>query len=367
MTMNIIKQGGKFQIFGDAIQTFDTLPASTYRVEFHKMMGFYLTEINDLEVAEEKIYGDQPAKISKVLSSYAKFQRSMGIILSGDKGMGKSLFVRLLSQEVIAQGMPVVIVTKAYPGIADFLDEIEQECLVLFDEFEKMFSKDGNSGAEKQDSLLSLFDGMSSTKRLYAITVNEIYRLSEFMINRTGRFHYHFRFEYPTAEEVREYMKDKVEPAYHDQIDSIVVFTQRVKLNYDSLRSIAFELNQGYSFSDAIADLNVMRTERLRYNLQIKIAGQALKTYNNYSIDLFNTSETINEYLKTVDDCHEYIDIQFNPTKAKEVNGELVIEPEHINVTPDPSNEKLKDPDELPEVEYIKISHVPAKSYKYTV
>ena len=34
------------------------------------------------------------SKANKVLKSFALFKRSMGVILSGDKGIGKSLFAR---------------------------------------------------------------------------------------------------------------------------------------------------------------------------------------------------------------------------------------------------------------------------------
>ena len=46
---------------------------------------------------------------------------------------------------------------------------------------------------------------------MYIVTCNELRGLNDYILNRPGRFHYHFRFEYPTATEIREYMEDKLE------------------------------------------------------------------------------------------------------------------------------------------------------------
>ena len=97
------------------------------------------------------------------------------------------------------------------------------------------------------------------------MTCNELYKLNQYIVNRPGRFHYHFRFDYPTAEDIREYLKDKLESRYHEEINKVVEFSRKVSLNYDCLRAIAFELNTGLSFKDAIQDLNIMVTEDEEY------------------------------------------------------------------------------------------------------
>ena len=40
-------------------------------------------------------------KVKKVLHAFERFQRSLGTILSGDKGIGKSVFAKLLCQKDI--------------------------------------------------------------------------------------------------------------------------------------------------------------------------------------------------------------------------------------------------------------------------
>ena len=210
--MRAISTGSTYKIFDDTLRTYEKLPVQTYVVRFDRQTGFYLEKYVDITIPEEKIYGVHIAKIEKVLASFAKFNRSLGVILSGDKGIGKSLFAKLLSIRAMEKDIPLIVVDTYYPGIASYLEAITQETMVLFDEFDKTFgevrSQDGE--ASPQTGLLSLFDGISGGKKLYVITCNELYKLNEYLVNRPGRFHYHFRFDYPSALEIREYMMDKI-------------------------------------------------------------------------------------------------------------------------------------------------------------
>ena len=118
--MNVVHSGSNYQIYGESLKTYSELPLGTYEVNFHKMMGFFLTSHADLVVNEEKIYGSSPAKVEKVLKSFANVDRNFGVILSGKKGIGKSLFARQLSIRAKEYNLPLIIVSSYVPGIADF-------------------------------------------------------------------------------------------------------------------------------------------------------------------------------------------------------------------------------------------------------
>lgn len=326
--MKIINYGENYELYSDDLKTFDALPAATYKVVFNPMSGFSLVKIDDFESIEEKIYGNHEEKIEKVLKSYDAFTRSLGIILSGDKGMGKSLFVQLLSKQAIHKGMPVIMVTKAYPGIADFIEKIQQECLVIFDEFEKVFSLRGENG-ESQDSLLGLFDGTSQRKRLYAITVNKLHQVSEFMVSRTGRFHYHIRFDFPFADEIETYLKDKLEEQYYPQIQNVISFTNRVRLNYDSLRAIAFELNQGYTFGAAISDLNILTTDVQKYDINVNFSNGKTATIANQNLDLFNERVEVDGYTT---DTNDWFCANFQTSSMVTRMNEIIVDGKDVNI-----------------------------------
>lgn len=66
-----------------------------------------------------------------------------------------------------------------------------------------------------------------------------------------------------------EYLRDKLNKKYWDEIAAVVSFTQRTNLNYDCLRAIATELNAGESFESAIVDLNILNTDQLSYDIEV--------------------------------------------------------------------------------------------------
>lgn len=202
MSMNVVHSGDTYQIYGDALKTYEKLPIGTYEVNFSKFTGFYLSSHTDLSVSEDKIYGSTPAKVEKVLRGFRSVDRNFGVILSGRKGIGKSLFARQLATKAKEENLPLVIVSSYVPGIANFLSSIEQEIIVLFDEFEKTFAD--RDGCSPQEEMLSLFDGIDGGKKLFVVTCNEVNKLNSYLLNRPGRFHYHFILGNPTPDEIRE-------------------------------------------------------------------------------------------------------------------------------------------------------------------
>ena len=102
--MRVIRIGERYSISTDEVETYDLLPVRTYVVMYNDKDGFYLTEHTNIEV-REKIYGVHESKVKKVLHAFEVFQRSLGTILSGDKGIGKSVFAKLLCQKALEHGM----------------------------------------------------------------------------------------------------------------------------------------------------------------------------------------------------------------------------------------------------------------------
>lgn len=312
--MRIVNTGHTYRIYDNSVKVSEKLPNQAYTVSFSQMSGFSLSKYNDLEI-HEKIYGIHEAKAEKVFKSFLQFERNMGIILSGDKGIGKSLFAKMLSIKAIKNGYPLIIVNEYIPGIADFLNEIEQEVVVLFDEFDKTFGSGRGKDSGGQTELLTLFDGLSTGKKMFVVTCNELGSLSSFLINRPGRFHYHFRFEYPTPDEIREYLKDKLKEEYWGKIDKVVGFSLKVRVNYDCLRAIAFELNCGLPFEEAIKDLNILNLERESFTAKLFFTdGTSIGGRKNrdFYLDLYDDEEAIWEgYFKG----ENVIDVEFTPSE----------------------------------------------------
>lgn len=324
-------------------------------------------------VVSEKVYGVHIQKCQKVLKSFEIFERNLGVILSGAKDIGKSLFAKMLSAEVIKAGYPLLIVNCYIPGIADYLTSIQQEVVVLFDEFDKTFysSKERDSMNDPQSEMLTLFDGLSQGKKLFVVTCNELKNLNNYLVNRPGRFHYHFRFEYPTNEEIKEYLQDKIPESAYGEINKVIQFAQKVDLNYDCLRAIAFELTLGINFENAIKDLNILNLSQELYYVTI-VFNDGTKARRTLNIDLFNDNEVRYEF----EDCNKYeFYAEFNPSDSyyDAFKSGTVIDGENVKL--DWEDDYYSGKDELAKLnirkarkcEYILIRRKGNKSLHYSV
>lgn len=347
MSTSIISTGTTYRIFDSSVETHDELPLATYRVRFSPMEGFSLQRTSDLEVGTEKVYGNHARRISRILSAYNQFDRSLGVLLSGDKGMGKSLTIRMLADEARRKlSLPVIVVDSNAPGLADFLDSLG-EVMVVFDEFEKVFPSGGGDD-DAQQQFLSLFDGISTTRRLYVISANQVHHLSDYLVNRPGRFHYHIRFDYPDADQVREYLRDQAPRANATEIEQAVIFSRKVNLNYDHLRAIAFELNHGgEAFADIIGDLNIKRVDTPVYQVKTTFDdGTSLSTIER--LDLFHSLDEFAEASVCAWKGRERIEYSFDTRQVIARGTKLMVPMSAVSV-------ECKTPD-LGEVESVTLS-----------
>lgn len=309
--MQVLNTGTTYRIYDESMRAFTQLPAGVYKIAFNPMAGYSLIRTDEIEI-NEKIYGNHLKKVEKVYNSFKVFPRNLGVILSGDKGIGKSLFAKLLSVKAIENGYPIIMCDTPYPGIADFLGSIQQEVVVLFDEFDKTFAQvEGH--ADPQADMLTLFDGLYMGKKLFIITCNELRKLNDFLVNRPGRFHYHFRFAYPNDAEVTEYLQDNISEEFWGEIPAVAEFAKKVDLNYDCLRAIAFELNMGSTFSEAAADLNIINIERNYYNLTLYFKDGTSFKCDNVALNVFGSrGETVQTWFGNKKDPS--VNISFDPS-----------------------------------------------------
>ncbi len=306
--MNIIKHGDQYQVYSDSVETFHNLPALTYQVEFEQMRGFYLKLRPDLVVSEQKIYGNHEKKVTKAIESFNRINRNFGILLSGPKGIGKTLFLKMLAKKAIDNGLPVISVSAPVEGVAEFISSIEQDCIVIFDEFEKIF----NDERGMQNSLLPLFDGLDGGHKMFVVTCNDLYKINDYMLNRPGRFHYHFTLNGPSSEEIKEYLDDKLNPHCKAYIPELVNLSFVADFTYDQLRAIVFDLNQGYSLKETMGDINISR-ENCEFDSTVVVNGVEYTTYGCYVDMVSHETEAFNLKQYKIDDAPSSVTIGFIP------------------------------------------------------
>lgn len=338
MPNTYIKIANKFQLFNAPVTVLDKLPAGAYVVQFHPLEGYSLVETDKFTEGVGKLYGNHPDKIERIVNKFSRSSQPLGAMFTGDKGMGKSVAVREIAHRVINEmELPVIIVNKNTPGLVDFLDSIE-EAAFIFDEFEKVFPLEDDEDNElpDQNQFLNFFDGLSTTKRLYLLTANDDDDLSDYLINRPGRFHYHIQFDYPSADAVREYLKDNAPSAAEEEIEKVIDFSLKTKVNYDHLRAIAEEFSYTERFQDFIEDLNIKNTENIEFVLRVKFSDGS--TYNrDIFLDVFDDDST-SVYVQHKDGTELEVrfdndNINFTPSGA--TVEKFDINPYHDRITKD--------------------------------
>lgn len=287
----IVKTGSMLRVADDAdIQILDVLPPKVFVVGID-LSGFFLKEIQDFNVPE-KIYGSSEKDADRILKAFDNRDLAMGVHLDGMKGSGKTLLTKIVSQKMGERNSPTILINAPFSGdgFNSFIQSIEQEAVVIFDEFEKIFDE------KDQGRILTLLDGVYPSRKLYMITTNEDCKVSDYMKNRPGRVYYKMGFNKLEEDFIRDMVDDKLINKEHR--DELILFTKLYpNLNFDMLNAVINEMND---FSEPVR-------HALRY-LNVKPDGKQDHIYN---MSLFMTAKdgtSIKLNLK---------DATFNPMEAE--------------------------------------------------
>lgn len=233
-----LKQGKAFSVTSkEALNLYETLPPGNYTVQ-KSMQGFYLEEIDSF-VDIKKHYGDLDKNAERIYRTFADRPQSTGVMLNGQKGSGKSLLAKSLSLRGYTDHIPTIVINAAWRGdeFNKFIQSIDQPTILLFDEFEKVYS------SEEQLDILTLLDGVYPSKKLFILTCNDKWRIDSNMRNRPGRIFYMIDFHGLDPLFVREYCEDNMKNKHHIQktCDIASLFSE---FNFDMLKALVEEMNR---------------------------------------------------------------------------------------------------------------------------
>jgi hypothetical protein len=216
--------------------------------------NFYIEQIASFDIPA-RMYGDTIKNTNRIINSFWNRDKSTGVMLVGEKGSGKTLLSKNICIELAKQSVPTIVVNHPWHGdkFNTLIQSIQQPCIVLFDEFEKVYSSD------EQEELLTLLDGIYSTKKLFMLTSNDKWRVDSHMRNRPGRIFYMIDFKGLDEAFIREYCLENLANPEPKTVDTVVnISSVFAAFNFDMLKALVEEMNRyGETPQEAMRILNV--------------------------------------------------------------------------------------------------------------
>ena len=165
--------------------------------------------------------------------------KNLGIIFNGLKGTGKTIAAKILCNDI---NLPVIIISRYFEGLQEFIQSLNFNCIVFIDEAEKIFLEED---PEVSSALLRMIDGVyNNSKKLFILTTNELL-INENLIDRPSRIRYIKEFSGVTQEAVNQIISDKLldvslKNKVLKEINSLRFSTQSMASFKESQRLILF-------------------------------------------------------------------------------------------------------------------------------
>ena len=266
---------GKQIVFGDDLEIIKKIPKGVWLLTSDDSQTSFKVESQPDFTLPKTLYGDTTEIYERFLDTFKKEDKSLGVLLSGGKGCGKTLTAKRVC---IESDLPVIIITKAFEGelFYNFIARIEQEVIIFIDEFEKIF--DSN---EKQAMFLPILDGAFSSKKLFLFTSNSE-NLNEFLINRPNRIKYHIKYGGINKDTKEEIIADLLDNK--DNKDNLLTLLDILgKTSIDVLINIIQAMNLYNETAEEVIKFLNIKVEEKNFNVLGFIDGKRLSTTINYN------------------------------------------------------------------------------------
>jgi len=271
-----------------------------------------------------KIYDLDNKFIKRVIKTYKHTVGNLGVLLNGTKGTGKTVTTKNLCNEL---NMPVLIITQSDDGLSNFINKINQDVVILIDEYEKVFN--GNDSAVQ---LLSVMDGVLTNghRRTFLLTTNELY-VNNNILQRPGRIRYLKKYKDLELHTIEEILDDLLH--YKEHRENIIEYIAHLKLiTVDIVKAIVSEVNIHNEIPDDFTDVfNVEKISNLYTILKITddipevwFTGISDNVMQNggYNEEYIDKNVFINKKTILVKLVHDYDEITLVETNSKGIKRE---------------------------------------------
>lgn len=278
-TTSIWSESGSNYIPADNASHTKKIPPGIYKFR-PTMTGWYLERTANVFTFPYKLYGAVGNNvIERVSKAWNGLEGNLGIFMNGLKGTGKTVNAQLIANWGNSIGLPCLVVSEPIDVLQDVLQRLEQDMIVLFDEFEKTHS------LEQQQHLLTTIDGMARNKfkRLFLFTTNNP-NVDENFIDRPSRIRYTWTYSNLQDDVIDEMIADMLNPKLNHFIPAIKDYINtRVVKSVDTIKAI-------------LGEVNLFEESPESFDGILNLTKRAPKSFNVYQLDSDNI--VINEIVK---------------------------------------------------------------------
>lgn len=209
----------------------------------------------------KKSYGDINSKVIRVWNYYAIENKSVGCLLTGIPGSGKTHAGKTLANIAIDNDIPVIMCVeiKFNLELIRFLSSLSR-CVLFLDEFKK------NVDYKLEEQMLTMLVDPNNTKKIFVITENDSLAISGLIRNRPERIRYHYVFDKLSRSTYEDYCKEyEITPAFKEELDEL--YNRIAYFSFDQLQSILTE-HVSYpqdSLNDLLTTLNLHSLAKVKY------------------------------------------------------------------------------------------------------
>lgn len=316
-----------FPINGENINLVNDLPVGVYRIEVDE--GIMLAKEKNV-VLPEKVFGLVKERSAIILNTFNKRKnKTTGVLLSGLKGTGKTLLANQICKD---SNLPIIKISslKKINTVIDFLKTLTTPYILFIDEFEKKILLNSNSRGDFDDKIdyehmanfLSFLDGEDFNQKLVLLTINDLNKMPQALLERPSRIFYHYNYGGLLEQEINEVIKYYMRKNYTEknkdekiaEIMKEVAFASDFNLmTFDMLYAILEEVCRypSDSLDSIIQRLNVGLAESSVYcKVFLSLDGVLVDIQLNRYIDMKDFD--ISAYNHTFKYLEEVYDVRFN-------------------------------------------------------
>ena len=247
---------GESIVFGKSGVDYELEPGTVYTVKVDHFSDETTLEIgNSIQLPSKLYVTDADEKfITKVINTYDKSDKTLGVMLAGTKGTGKTVMAKEIAMK---SNLPIITLdNNTHPRfIKQLFAKLENiPVCVIFDEFDKLGDR------YDDDQLLQIFDGVASNgKHLILLTCNEVENVNEYMLDRCGRIRYYREFAEMSPSMVKEILDDRLTDKKEASVLTDFIIANFKLVSFDNIVSFVDEVNNypDCTFEELFDDMNI--------------------------------------------------------------------------------------------------------------